>query len=192
MPHLSREPIAVLILARVHGAAWHKDICKVAACCGDLELLQWLHKSGCPWRAMDVAMGAVRCRDKHKGLTLLRWFLQAGVRLSQPDKRKLLFIAGVMGRVDAAELMLHEGAEWPQCFVEQLQPSTDEPSTLFHCWHPKAVAWARSRGCPWGEWKCQDLSPELFDGHRRQCKAKKLFKWAHKNGCPCTCEAPAT
>jgi hypothetical protein len=87
---------------------------------------------------MDVAMGAVRCRDKDKALTLLRK-LQASVQLTQPDKNKLLCIAGVMGRVDAAEFMLHEGAEWPQRFVEQLQQSIDDLSTALHCWPPKAV-----------------------------------------------------
>jgi hypothetical protein len=189
-PRLSLEPVAVLTLARVHGAVWDIHLSVDAAYFGKHELLKWLRASGCPWNFVQVAMGAIACGNSNSA-DILSWLLEAGLLLNQPDKNKLLFIAGVMGRVGSAEVLLQQGAERPQSFVGQLEECINSPVMLLTCWHYRAVAWARSRGCSWGEWRCQDLAADLFNEQQRKCLAKQLFKWAHKNGCPCTCEPPA-
>jgi hypothetical protein len=74
LPKLSQQPIEVLTLARVHGAAWHEGLCEDAAFYGNLELLQWLHKSGCPWDVLNVATNAVRTRRGQYRL-ILPWLL---------------------------------------------------------------------------------------------------------------------
>jgi hypothetical protein len=63
--------------------------------------------------------------------------------------------------------------------------------TVRACWRYDAVELALKNGCSWGEWRCQDLKPELYTDDGYRADAVGLFKWAHKNGCPCTCEAAA-
>jgi hypothetical protein len=85
--------------------------------------------------------------------------------------------------------MLAEGAEWPTSFIGEEFVSGQ---TLRACWRYAAVSWALSKGCSWGVWRCQDLAPELYTAeYSNRQDAVALFKWAHKHGCPCTCEATA-
>jgi F-box domain len=144
LPVLSQQPIQVLTLARVHGAAWHERLSLDAAYYGNVELLKWLHASGCPWNFVHVAMGAIAC-GRSDSADMLRWLLQTGMQLNQHDKNKLLFVAGVRGCVDSAEMLLQQGAEWPQSFVGQLEECITSPDKLLTCWHYRAVAWARSK-----------------------------------------------
>jgi hypothetical protein len=187
LPKLSQQPIEVLTLARVHGAAWHEDMCRDAAYYGNLELLRWLYKSGCPWSALIVATNAVR-NKKRRNTHTLPWLFSTVDHWSQADKNELLFEAGVMQDIAALELVLEQGAEWPSSYIGEQDVSE---GTVRACWQREAVAWARSRGSPSGAWRCQELSAELYTGHFRQHCAKRLFKWAHQHGCPCTCEPPA-
>jgi hypothetical protein len=190
LPLYSQQPIQVLTLARVHGAAWHERLCLDAAYYGNFELLKWLRASGCPWNFVHVAMGVI-ASGRSDSADMLRWLLQAGVQLNQHDKNKLLFVAGVRGCVNSAEVLLQQGAKWPKSFVGQLEECINSPDKLLTCWHYRAVAWARSKDCPWGQWRCRDLAAKLYNGNGRQYLAKKLFKWAHKNDCPCTCAPTA-
>jgi hypothetical protein len=84
-PWLSQQPIEVLTLARVHGAAWHEDLCISAAYYGDFKLLKWLYKSGCPWDALLVASNAITgMRGQHE--LILPWLLSTVQEWSQEDK----------------------------------------------------------------------------------------------------------
>jgi hypothetical protein len=57
-------------------------------------------------------------------------------------------------------------------------------------WSKRTVQWALANGCTWGDWQCSLLSAERYvNGYVLQ--AAELFEWAHKNGCPCTCEQDA-
>jgi hypothetical protein len=186
LPKVSLQPIEVLTLARVHGIVWHKGLCIDAAYYGNFELLKWLLKSGCPWDLMDVAINAVRSTEGQHEL-ILPWLLRTVAVWSPEDKTKLVFEAGVMCSIAALKLMLQQGAEWPSSFIGEQEVSGVHVRTS---WHYRAVACALEKGCSWGEWRCQDLAPDLHaveDGYRAD--AKSLFKWAHQNGCPCTCEA---
>jgi hypothetical protein len=66
---LSSEPTEVLTVARLHGMAWHKGLCLLAAKHNNLQLLQWLHSNGCPWSLNDVAAAAA-CADS---ADMLNW-----------------------------------------------------------------------------------------------------------------------
>jgi hypothetical protein len=183
----SLQPIEVLTLARVRGAAWHQDMCIDAAYHGDFELLKWLHASGCPWDAVDVAINAIRSTNGQYEL-ILPWLLSVVKEWSQERKNELLFETGIANDVLAAELMLQQGAEWPTSFVgEQIIKG----ETVRACWRFQAIVRAFSKGCSWGEWRCQDLAPALYINDDNREDAEELFEWAHENDCPCTCEAEA-
>jgi hypothetical protein len=123
LARFSQQPIEVLTLARVHGAAWHEDMCLDAAYYGEFELLKWLHKSGCPWDVFNVANNAIRGkRGQHE--LILPWLLSTVKEWSQKHTDRLFFQAGVVDDITALELMLEEGAEWPSSFVskQRLEP----------------------------------------------------------------------
>jgi hypothetical protein len=83
--------------------------------------------------------------------------------------------------------MLAKGAMWPSTFTGQQIIGIESARA---CWRYHAAAWALSKGCSWGVWRCQDLAPDLYtveDDNRED--AVELFEWAHENGSPCTCEA---
>jgi hypothetical protein len=160
-------------------------MCLDAAYFGDLELLKWLHESGCPWSAVDVATEAIR-GERFQSKLILPWMLRTVDDFSHEERNQLLFDAGVVRNVAAVTLMLEAGAEWPSSFVGKYKVR-GEPVRA--CWGHEAVAWALNKGRSWGVWRCQDLAPELYTNSQSKCRAVDLFKWAHENGCPCTCEA---
>ena len=190
LPKLSQQPIEVLTLARVHGAAWHTDLCTDAAFFGDIDLLKWLHTAGCPWDVLVVAVNAIRSMSGHYKL-ILPWLFSIVDDWPQDDKNELLFEAGCVHNSAALELMLLKGAEWPSSYVGEQVVMRER--NVRACWHYKAVAWALSKGHSWGLWRCQDLAPDLYNenNENNRAAAVRLFKWAHKHGCPCTCEAAA-
>jgi hypothetical protein len=194
LPKLSQQPIDVLTLARVHGAAWHSNMCTDAAYFGNLELLKWLHAAGCPWDAFHVAFNSIRGKSQYSLAgkqyeRILHWLFTTVEQWSQDEKNVLLFEAGLLLDAPALKLMRANGAEWPSSYIGE-QVVIDE--SVRACWSHNSVAWALSNGFSWGEWRCQDLTPELYVTQAwNRYRAVNLFKWAHKNGCPCTCEAAA-
>jgi hypothetical protein len=187
LPLLSFEPIAVLTVARVHGAAWHEDLCRDAAFYGNFELLKWLHASGCPRTAFEVAINAI-VSTKGQLELILHWVLSIVHELPQEHKNKLFIEAGLMDDLASLELLLQQGAEWPSSFIGE---DIIKGESVRACWRCGAVAWALSKGCSWGECRCQDFAPELFSLDRIRADAADLFEWAHENDCPCTCETAA-
>jgi hypothetical protein len=193
----STEPIEVSTVARVNGMAWDKGLCVLAAKSNNLELLQWLHKNGCPWTIDEVAAAAVYAN----GIHTLKWLQSVEPEWSDSLKQKLLF---------AAAWLRVQRAEWPRSFVTVVENSDPDEDLQHECWSVSTVQWAMSNGCGWGAWKCSKLKPLLFqcagtqenteDAHNAaECtvewchkkRACQLFAWAHENGCPCTCEADA-
>eukprot|EP00953_Heterococcus_sp_UTEX-ZZ885_P017020 9553-Heterococcus_DN1.PRE.3 len=88
LPKLSQQPIDVLTLARVHGAAWHSNMCTDAAYFGNLELLKWLHAAGCPWDAFHVAFNTIRGKSQYSLASkqyerILRWLFTTVEHWSQ-------------------------------------------------------------------------------------------------------------
>jgi hypothetical protein len=140
LPQLSQQPIEVLTLARVHGAAWHDHLCRDAAFYGDFELLKWLRASGCPWDAVDVAINAIRSIQGQHQL-ILPWLLSMVNEWSEEDKDELVFEAGVMQKTKALQLMLDVGAKWPTSFVseQRVLEETVRASEQLHGHFLKAV-----------------------------------------------------
>jgi hypothetical protein len=186
LPLLSLEPIVVLTLARVRGAAWHKDLYNDAAYYGDFELLKWLREAGCLWNTFIVAANAISCQNGQHAL-IVPWLLGIVDKWSQEDKNMLLFEAGIANNIASLKMLLDEGAELSSFIGDQMVNG----ESVHACWHFRAVAWALSNGCSWGVWRCQDLAPELYTDEGYRAEAISLFKWAHEHGCPCTCEATA-
>jgi hypothetical protein len=58
-------------------------------------------------------------------------------------------------------------------------------------WTFKAVEWVLANSCTWGDWQCQQLQEERYEEGYHRVMATRLFKWAHENGCSCTCEVTA-
>jgi hypothetical protein len=177
----SLEPVAVLTLARVRGLQWHRNLPNFSAFFGKLELLQWLHENRCPWDEANVCRNAAR-RGR---IDMLIWLQQL---TAPPDglKREMLAEAGWGNKLDAVKWLRQQGASWPSSFCDLLDSKGAQV-----CWTVRVVRWALDSGCTWGEWQCAQLRPELYNSQWRKAQARKLFSWAHKNGCPCTCDAPA-
>jgi hypothetical protein len=172
LPLFSQQPIEVLTLARVHGAAWHRNLCCDAAFCGHFGLLEWLHKSGCPWTPLFVAVNAIRSTQGQHEL-ILPWLLSIVDEWSQADKNTLLAEAGVQNDLKAAELLLAKGAQWPDSFAGQRHLRDRIVRT---CWRYDIVAWALCMGYCWGGWRCQDLAPELYSDEDSKADAVELFE----------------
>jgi hypothetical protein len=116
LPKLSEDPIAVLTIARVYGAAWDESMCTDAAFYGNHELLKWLLRVGCPWSVHDVAVHAIRSkRGQHE--LILPWLLSVVRQWSQVLKNKLLIEAGIAHDITALKLMLAKGAHWPSSYL---------------------------------------------------------------------------
>jgi hypothetical protein len=65
----SLEPFSVMTLAKVYDMKWCSEFTLQAAQADNLELLQWLHKVGCPWDLEHVMDAAAW----HNSARTLRW-----------------------------------------------------------------------------------------------------------------------
>jgi hypothetical protein len=61
---------------------------------------------------------------------------------------RLLDVAGQYGNLIAAQWLRAQGAEWPDAFVRS-QPFY---RSGYSYWSLNTMQWARTNGCPWGEW----------------------------------------
>jgi hypothetical protein len=177
----SKEPMAVLTLARVLGLQWLSELCKWAACRSNLQLLQWLHECGCPWKERDICRTAA-CTGN---VDMLIWLQQVTAPWSSSRKRKMLFEAGQCNHMSAVKWLRQQGAEWPFSFTAAAEIDYEQTQV---CWAVPVVRWALDNGCAWRNWQCDQLDPELYTSKYRKWQASKLFVWAHENGCPCTCD----
>jgi hypothetical protein len=157
---------------------------RVAAHHGKLELLQWLHECGCPWVEIDVCRRAAL----HGHVDMLLWLQEVTAPWSTQLKREMLFSAGWSNQLAAAQWLRQRGADWPSSFLGTAVVKKDQVKV---CWTLHVVRWALDNGCTWGDWQCAQLQPELYTSKFRRWHAGDLFAWAHRNGCPCTCDPPA-
>jgi hypothetical protein len=193
----SAEPIAVLTLLELYDMQWSTELTTAAADVEELELLQWLHKYGCPWVLDEVADCAAWCDNAD----MLIWLRKVTCAWPQETLNKCMRIAGCANNLAGVQWLHKQGAEWPDRFI--LDSGTA-------CWYPKAVQLALQNGADWGAWQCGGVAPDRFNCRGLNklgktvhddaaCKgpwcnskiAEQLFKWAHENGCPCTCDADA-
>ncbi len=76
----------LLLWLREHGHAWTASVCKAAAACGNLQLLQWLR--GCtppsPWGSSTVHMGVHHFSSD--GMSCLQYALSNGCPWDESDR----------------------------------------------------------------------------------------------------------
>jgi hypothetical protein len=188
----SLEPTAVFTIAKLHDFKWGTNMCKAAASANKLELLQWLHKSGCPWNLQHMCNAVVHLDD----LSILKWLYAVTKPWTQTILDELLWDAGINDNLELAQWLHEIGAAWPHSF-HSLNELYD---TGF--WNLSLVKWAVANGCSRGVWQCQDMLPQRWPCgicehqhtvcYRENCDSNLacvLLEWAHENGCPCTCDA---
>jgi hypothetical protein len=165
-----------------------------AAECMQYDLLYWLLKCGCPWNISGIARATIN----HSDLEHMQILRDITGPWLQSDLDCLMIIAGrYEENLDIVVWLREEGALWPESFYD----IDNTPNGRGWTW--QCVQWAVSNCCGWRTWRCQDLAPEHYECfsncpehsgdycRRNQCfrqQARALFKWAHENGCPCTCD----
>eukprot|EP00953_Heterococcus_sp_UTEX-ZZ885_P024632 13462-Heterococcus_DN1.PRE.2 len=164
-----------------------KLIVKYTARLNKLELLQWLREQGCPWELKTLLNEAA----KGAGVPLLEWLRQHAPDQFSAAKATMLYYAGFAGNLEAASWLLQAGAPWPDSYVRDGSPAALRGTCQKICWPVRALQWALSTVRTWGDWHCNQLALKRYRAGGDRRTAKKLFKWAHANGCPCTCEADA-
>jgi hypothetical protein len=174
----SLDPVGVLLLVKQHGCDWSDHLCSAAVSANKLELLQWLHSSGCPWDVDRLRSTAFRLDN----LTLLKWLYSVTQPWSKRVLKEQLLIAGCDENLELAKWLREIGAPWPRRLY------WDE-GLGGGFWDPPMIAWALANGCKWGHWRCEDLLPEHWSGGGCGEQACDLLRYAHENGCPCTCDA---
>jgi hypothetical protein len=121
------------------------------------------------------------------GVRVLKWLQQNSDRpWTAAEMTMMLFEAGLY-QLWSAMWLRRKGAEWPSIFY-----SYDEGRKSMVSWRPVIVRWALGAGCTWGDWQCQKLAPKLYTQDEFKKDAAALFAWAHKNGCPCTCNSSSS
>jgi hypothetical protein len=195
----SLEAIDVLTLLKLYDLKWCTKLTAAAAETANWELLQWLHKYGCPWLHDEVADCAAWSDDAD---TLI-WLHKVAGAVQQETLNKCMQHAGCADNLSGVKWLWKEGARWPDSFACE-----DEITTS--CWSAAAAQFALQNGAHWATWRCQDIAPANYictglkrsdgDTHNDAACTKsfcskrnavQLFKWAHENGCPCTCDADA-
>jgi hypothetical protein len=96
----------------------------------------------------------------------------------------MLFDAGWNNKLAAVQWLRQQGADWPSGFTGTALLLNGRKQV---CWTVPVVRWALNNGSTWGNWQCAHLRADLYDIAYRKQRARQLFTWAHKNGCPCTC-----
>jgi hypothetical protein len=195
---VSLESMKVITLARLYGMQWNYGLTQCAAMSRKYELLKWLHKCGWAWDPDVIMETACDTSDDIEQLKQLHaitgpWPAESRTGLMQH--------AALNDALDTVKWCHEQGAEWPDSFYDSyLAPHRD-------CWSVQCAQWALANGSTWLIWRCQNLAPEHYDcrsegaehddqactcaGACPRKQAAELFKWAHENGCPCTCEAAA-
>jgi hypothetical protein len=178
----SLEPQQVMALLRLHGVPWSATLCEVAASLSKLSLLQWLRASSCPWQESYV-LGQACMRG---GVAMLEWIRTVVPPWSAARKRKMLNGAGWSDNLAVSKWIKAQGAEWPSKFIGT-GISTGTGTASVQCWSLTTVKWAIASGSRWLDWLCEDYVADKYTESDAKQHAVDVLKWAHANGCPCTC-----
>jgi hypothetical protein len=188
----SLEPMGAITLARLYGLAWNTSLTEYAACFKKYELLKWLRKCGCPWNLDDIMTNA---RDNAELQDIKDVCAITGPWPIETLSDMMNEVA-LYDEPETVKWCREQGAEWPKSFYDL------EYAPHGNCWPVRCVQWAIANGSTFLEWRCQDLAPHQFlcklgvDDHSDDASrghncfrniAIELFRWAHENGCPFTC-----
>jgi hypothetical protein len=187
----SLEPVEVLTLARLYGMQWDEFLTECAAQARKYDLLKWLLKCGCPWDLVTVLeqqCNVIEDLDHMKQVQAITGPWPAD------EYSVMMWCSGQQDdAVEAVKWCHEQGAPWPQSFFDLRNSPNGE------CWAVENVQWALANGSTWFEWQCQDLalqnySCQSINGEHSddtcdpslcfKTQARRLFAWAHENGCP--------
>ena len=157
----SLEPSSVLALARVYGLNWSKFFTIMAVRTNQLEVLQWLHKCGCPTDFSDAIYAAIWFDH----VDILAWIHSIGVvKWDDALTQRSFEQAGRDESVAVAKWLRSQGARWSTSFVKV--DTSLERHYGNRYWMLSAVKWALANGCTWGKWQCQELARARIIGTR--------------------------
>jgi hypothetical protein len=205
----SKDPIGVLALAKTYDLRWSAALCEKAIDLPNLQLLEWLHEHGCPWKLESALLLAARVGS----IEMLQWLRKVTGPWSDVLKKRMLWHAGCYTELSAVKWLRDtQDAAWPENLYGKIQIKEKSSND---CWPVQVVRWALANGCEWGTWRCQQLAAKRFmcqcsgtacsdsdevdvnaannlseDAAWLGCirqQARVLRLWAHKNGCPCMC-----
>jgi hypothetical protein len=124
----SLEPASVFTIAKLHDFRWSIELCTDAAAANKLELLQWLHKSGCPWDLYNVREAAIEratfSDQPSKGLAMLKWLYSVTDSVEpwhQDTLNEQLWEAGVNDNLELAKWFRDTVQHGHQAFIQQLK-----------------------------------------------------------------------
>jgi hypothetical protein len=124
--------------------------------------------------------------DASKGgsVAMLEWLATVTKVWSQHIMAKMLAAAASCDKLGAAKWLRANGAAWPNAFASIRVGYFDDPA---ECWSLSAVQWAIAAGSGWLNWKCDNYAADKYDMECEKEQATDVLRWAHANGCPCTC-----
>jgi hypothetical protein len=166
----SLDPTGVLSLLKQHDLVWNSDLCDKAALNGKLQLLQWLHESGCHWDEQQVIDKAAIWQH----LVMLNWLYEVTGPWTDDSNDRMMLMAGFHNNLSVVKWLHAQGVHWP----EQLYGTATWRSISRElCWKPEVVQWALANGCTWGDWQCQQLAAHRYVEHFSRERAIELFEW---------------
>jgi hypothetical protein len=119
------------------GCRWDTDICSDLIANGNLEALRLVRALGCPWHLRGVVTYAARY-----GYTgILDFVIEQEEVLDAELMTSALNLAGVYGKLQAAQWSRQHGAQWPVVL------SHNDHWQGLKQWSGESLAWARAEGC---------------------------------------------
>ena len=109
--------------------------CSMAAKQGDLEMLQWLHRNGCPWNE-ETCM----CAAEKGHLEILQWARMNGC----PWNERTCSLAARNGHLGVLQWAHINGCSWN----ENTCASAARNGQM------EVLQWAQTNGCPWNASTC--------------------------------------
>ena len=152
---------------RRNGCPWHESACAEAAFNGHLEMLQWARVNGCPWSESTCSEAA-----SNGHLEVLKWARANGCLWDEST----CTIAANNGHLKVLQWARTNGCPWDESTCD-LAVSNG---------HLEVLQWARANGCPWDESRMCERAAS--NGHL------EVLKWLRMNGCPwyeSTCDLAA-
>eukprot|EP00953_Heterococcus_sp_UTEX-ZZ885_P003352 2338-Heterococcus_DN1.PRE.7 len=119
-------------------------------------------------------------------VAMLEWLATVTQPWSEGVLTYMLTAAASCDRLAAAQWLGARGAQWPEVFYSEFIDA--KFMTVKQCWSASAVQSAVAAGSGWLDWKCEDYNADQYHRACDKRQAIALLKWAHANGCPCTCE----
>jgi hypothetical protein len=105
-----RGDMALCAYLYANQCGWSLGTCEAAASNGDSGLLRWLREHDCPWNEDSISNDAAE-----GGSVDALEFLQEeeGIEFTADMLTKMLLIAGANSKLEAAQWLRKQGAEWP-------------------------------------------------------------------------------